>query len=400
VLVLAASCTDVNRCRTGTAFVDVTLLGPAQQASHLEFDVNVSGRGAMHTSLPHTPGAAKGAVEIDFAGGYQTGLSVSVYAAATNTANVTLASVSVAWVLPSGCLHEAITIGATPDLAGADLACTHQPESCFNGIDDDCDGLVDCADDDCAPSATCVPAAAGFAPGFVIPMAQQCPAGFTAVATPLLRGPTGGCTNTCACGACRATLSAGNVSCGSTNGAYGQLDSSSGCHLISPIFTNPENIDVSAATTCASSGTSTPAALGWTEQSKFCAANAVGGGCPSGLVCAPLAPGATCVYQTGDVVCPAVYSNATTYYTDVTDDRRCACGCTPSGSCNNASVEFFSDGACGTMLYTLLFGANSCGVSTTTPGSAKVIGTPATCAVTTMSGTGLAGKNPETVCCR
>jgi uncharacterized repeat protein (TIGR01451 family) len=44
------------------------------------------------------------------------------------------------------CAHTAIP-GCTP--------CTPKPEVCDNGIDDDCDGLTDCADPDCASSPAC-----------------------------------------------------------------------------------------------------------------------------------------------------------------------------------------------------------------------------------------------------
>ncbi len=42
--------------------------------------------------------------------------------------------------------------------AGAGGACVKTgPEDCFNGIDDDCDGAIDCADSDCGPTvAQCV----------------------------------------------------------------------------------------------------------------------------------------------------------------------------------------------------------------------------------------------------
>ncbi len=47
------------------------------------------------------------------------------------------------------CIHN--------DIPGC-TECVPAPEVCGNGIDDDCDGLVDCADPDCAAAPACIPA--------------------------------------------------------------------------------------------------------------------------------------------------------------------------------------------------------------------------------------------------
>ncbi|MFW6086115.1 MAG: MopE-related protein [Myxococcota bacterium] len=44
---------------------------------------------------------------------------------------------------------------ADPDCAEADACCEPSPEQCDNGVDDDCDGQVDCADPDCAEDPSC-----------------------------------------------------------------------------------------------------------------------------------------------------------------------------------------------------------------------------------------------------
>jgi len=42
---------------------------------------------------------------------------------------------------------------------GGDGRCSQQTEDCFNGIDDDCNGHIDCDDPACTASAVCVPPA-------------------------------------------------------------------------------------------------------------------------------------------------------------------------------------------------------------------------------------------------
>jgi hypothetical protein len=53
--------------------------------------------------------------------------------------------------------HDGLVDCADPDCASA-LACV-PPENCTNGIDDDRDGLADCADPDCAAAPACAPLA-------------------------------------------------------------------------------------------------------------------------------------------------------------------------------------------------------------------------------------------------
>src|SRR5262249_15208565 len=99
---------------------------------------------------------------------------------------------------------EALDLSPIPDLAGADFAaadfatpftedlsfvqpvydlsaldfanCIPVAENCFNGVDDDCDGLADCADpSDCSSIAACVPELAGASYGTYIDKTSTCP---------------------------------------------------------------------------------------------------------------------------------------------------------------------------------------------------------------------------------
>ena len=56
------------------------------------------------------------------------------------------------------CIHaprpDVACDAGVPPCSGMDC-CMPSPESCTNGVDDDCDGVVDCADTDCAGSPCC-----------------------------------------------------------------------------------------------------------------------------------------------------------------------------------------------------------------------------------------------------
>ena len=70
------------------------------------------------------------------------------------------------------------TIEAAPEVMPG---CVPKTEDCLNGLDDDCDGLADCADPDCVPTTVCVPSLTGQV-GTTI-TAGTCPAGFAPRAT-------------------------------------------------------------------------------------------------------------------------------------------------------------------------------------------------------------------------
>jgi hypothetical protein len=63
--------------------------------------------------------------------------------------------------------------------AGADASpCEPRgPETCFNGQDDDCNGVVDCADSACDSTAMCVPG--DDSTGILVGQDEACPEGYT-----------------------------------------------------------------------------------------------------------------------------------------------------------------------------------------------------------------------------
>jgi hypothetical protein len=137
--------------------------------------------------------------------------------------------------------------------------------------------------------------------------------------------------------------------------------------------------------------------------------------CPSGELCAdaPPAPFETtaCVSSSGNVACPASYTQKHIVYSSFTDNRGCSsCSCTvPMGiACTGtAKLDVFTDNACVTLEDT--FNVNGTCASQSGPGSDTIasmrlagVSLPNNFACTTSGGqpTGSAtATGATTVCC-
>lgn len=155
---------------------------------------------------------------------------------------------------------------------------------------------------------------------------------------------------------------------------------------------------------CSPKPTSNVPAWSWKSDVRACelAVPPTRGGCAAEEVCAPLPSAAMglrpCVFQSGDVACPAgPYSVKRVLYGGAVDSRACStCGCAaPTGSC------------------TATIGSNCPPTTTATLGSCTALGDPnrivltaaptptgAMCAATGGQATGAVTPNsPTTVCC-
>jgi hypothetical protein len=289
-------------------------------------------------------------------------------------------------------------------------------ETCNNGIDDNCDGLVDCADPMCqATGWTCVPPVPGGWQYLAFSQsAQTCPAPFTT--TPLqMNLSVGTSTCSCPCGVANPPTACdtfGIHDCDNNVdiGPFNPPDSS--CHTQNISITG-KNIKLIAPATggsCALSGSpieNFPAPSS-TPATACSSAPAFGGGCTGGLVCAqqPEPAGSACVWTAGaSVSCPSAWTSGATYQvgTGVNDTRNCQCGTcgVPAADCGQASLQLATNGGCGNPDILNAGGAcrsyggpySSFAYSGGSPGAA-------TCsAANGMVTGGVVLQGPSTVCC-
>jgi hypothetical protein len=291
---------------------------------------------------------------------------------------------------------------ATPD-APADVAtdtndgCSSVKENCTNGIDDNCNGLIDCADPECMSQGfTCVPpwASSGwtgptvlydaFQAGGPAPTPLSCTgAGAytqalpTAVSTrlgnydPTAANPTCGCT-------CGSTVQ--GVTCpepsvtGSTNmcpggGTTVSATATATCsQLTASDDFNSFTVAQGAASggSCPSNDTGLPVpswnvATGWEGAGSACTTGRAAssyfsgaqGGCTGTEVCVEPLPGAfnggaACVFLSGKATCPTGYSTEHDYFTGANDTRSCeyTCTCTPTGVACTADLTVSNQSTC------------------------------------------------------
>ena len=267
---------------------------------------------------------------------------------------------------------EASAEAAAPD-AVADADACSPIEICNNGIDDNCNGLVDCADPMCTGGFACIPMPPvgwtgpvelweGAIPGIPPSCGGAYPSDvYDGNASPTQ--PPDAC-SACACssasgvvcGAATVTFfddSACTAPCADAGATSAPLPVGTCVDISSYTATcTTPSVTTSAPTpsggACSpSGGTASPTPWTWTRQGRVCGVPTPSspGGCAAGMVCAPR-PAApfdptACVVLTGDQVCPATFPGKQSYYAGANDARTCtACGCgAPSGAICSGTVQ-------------------------------------------------------------
>jgi hypothetical protein len=227
------------------------------------------------------------------------------------------------------------------------------PETCNNGIDDDTDGDVDCADSECG-EYRCLDAPSGWTGPEVVSVGStvpgSCPAPFATKSLEQSSGAVQSQAVTCSACAC------GNVACGNAVDVehYGF-----GCPPGGGNATSFESIAKDTCTTAvigvavttsvvdptcsvASGGAvlSRPTPT-WSETTLGCSLSNgyAAAGCSVSQRCVPKTPegfsaDVWCIHRSGDQVCPTGYPNKSLAYGSYQDNRECSsCSCSATGSC-------------------------------------------------------------------
>lgn len=240
------------------------------------------------------------------------------------------------------------------------------PENCVNGIDDNGDGLIDCADPQCTSGFVCVqsPPAAWTAVGWVDHQAgSACPSLFSASTIELyeqsaIDAQPAQCS--CGCGAPSGGSCSTSLTCHSGTGCSGSpivTTALSGQTCVQ--FMLPSATDSCTATplqaqsgSCQVQAGAVIPASSWPKTVRGCVPLS-GGACPAtGQSCQPKLPGAqgACIARVGDNACPAFWGKKTLYYdgVSVSDTRACdSTGC----SCGAAAATCSCSGTCAVSVY-------------------------------------------------
>jgi hypothetical protein len=234
-------------------------------------------------------------------------------------------------------------------------SCVRIPESdCLDGLDNNGDGLIDCADPSCT-MVQCVPSSASP----VGTVETSCTG--TITGTHINQGfsaPTS--CHACGCstaGTCSFSIYADNTGngCVNANTLLGTFTAANTCIMVTPAGYYSMNAVGSANATCSALQTGMPDATTYSTSKSFCPStkSSAASACPANQVCVPKpATGSICTLVNG-TTCPSGYAtNTGTWYGDGTtsDTRSCTCtGCTTTsmGSCNPAGLAYFVHTATG-----------------------------------------------------
>jgi hypothetical protein len=448
----AAGCGKTATCRPGTVFVDVKLAGYAATANELDVDVAVPGATPQHKALTLTGHPMSGGVEITFPNGYPTGKSVDVtlrvlaqgnlLATSMNTvaATGTCAALTVdfgagdggtgaggsdgaAGSAGSGGAGGGAGSGGRGGAGGAGGNCVPTgPESCFNNVDDDCDGQVDCADSDCGPNVAQCASLDPSAGTLGTTVGQtSCPTAYPnalAIMNGLNPGACTGCICTPGAVVCTTNVSgfmtASECSATGAGEAAGAFTSQQNTGTVCnppPWVTTTGTIYGVAATpfvaqpaACTPSGTARPGSPTWTASAQFCATSMMGGGCGAGRACVPAVPngGSVCQIFDGAHTCPAG-TQESDWYTSFTGTETCgACTCGNAGgaSCDSMRITIGGDFTCnGSGVLTT--GSRMCFPNGIYQPALQYTGAPTAgaCPPQSAAGGNLAPSGRKTICC-
>jgi hypothetical protein len=361
----------------------------------------------------------------------------------------------------SGCLYpsdytfdELASVGGAGGAGGAggSTSATGSGEDCANGLDDDGDKAIDCADSECVEqNYTCITTVpvgwTGYLALYTAPTGDppECPSAFPS--TIPYTGKNGlvafqASCNKCSCGAVEGeacdlpnavtvfektcanaaqavspkdlTMPANwDGSCYATGAAPGgQVSCGANMNEKCNTSVRADAPTVTVGSCQASGGEATIEPVSWMVVAKACGDAPTGGGCGPGQVCQPTPAepfkSGLCIYKIGEQAsCPGhPFTEKHVFYDDADDTRGCsACSCDPpkGGKCS-ATITVYGDANC--TASPTPFQAGSCG--TLPAANTAVVGrqasnisvTPGTCAPKGGAPTGsVVPTSATTFCC-
>lgn len=357
--------------------------------------------------------------------------------------------------LPRGCLTAFLAAGGLSSCGEYHVptpkpdAASPPPEICTDGVDNDGNGLVDCADPACQSGYTCVTTPAGwtigaFLPGFSDQIQASCPLGYgpnplfvlepasTVTCScecdwycgridcmpydnepPLVLtagGPDGGCSESDA-----GTLTVTNTGTATSSGCLPyQLGAGQSIGFTKPPFSSP-------------SPSSTGTTLVGHQNAVLCTPAAIGGGCGTGRACVPKPSSnewGICAYQarnidgkplSASVACPQDWVSSVandggtplavsvaTNWDESGACTPCSCEPDPEAACADPTLTLYSDPNC--QVSVTAVGPGECALASTTILSAQYNATPvhAGCTSSGSEPTGIEKSSPGAgyvVCC-
>jgi len=265
--------------------------------------------------------------------------------------------------------------GGTPAEGGsAGSGGSTGPETdCTNDTDDDGDGKVDCADDNCTKagyvSLPAVPAGAQLYWFHERPLADGVPACPTQRQEGFFEFHAGSATCDCGCGAatggeCSTPVSIPTVTQYANCGGGFDVSAWNACRGPVPDGWTLAGLKGGASTVntkgaCTASVKATIATPYFSKAVDLCEVTETGTGAGAAGVCVPAAPAdygvKACALFDGDVDCSKFpgFTHPHTYFMGQTDTRQCdvqGCTCDPAATTCQAKMVFYSDDHCTTVL--------------------------------------------------
>jgi hypothetical protein len=281
-------------------------------------------------------------------------------------------------------------------------------DDCTNGVDDDSDSAVDCADDDCTTAGfQCVDVPETWQGPFVLDEPSTCADDWALEELTGGSGVTAGDPDCgCECGdpSCTGVVYLhlyDDTTCSAAEwmGALG----GPGCYDTPSSASTDSTMAVGALTlgnACSAEGLVVDLpAVSFVEPIAACGTAELGSGCEDD-VCAPPTESALCVLAEGDLACPDGYPNGLVVFTSYVDMRDCECACEPAGDCD-PELELFGQDGCSENLAEIPADSTCNTVSAGAVESALVTTPNAVCDMTSTWSTGdVSPTEPYTICCQ